>query len=105
MERDELGSEPFVAVESRASSFTSLNLSVFYKSILLMYDLHTILIFLKCTVRIIPTFQGCWEDFKKYNRASANAVPSPLPLGIASMKINLILPHSTKIEQRAIKLK
>lgn len=42
-----------------------------------MYDLHTILILLGCLVEIIPTFQGCWEDFKKYIRASAKCKLPP----------------------------
>lgn len=74
MEEDQLDSnslQSFIAVQPWAIFVTSLSLSVFYKPVLLMYDLHTILIFLKCIVRIIPTFEGCWEDFKKYTTASA----------------------------------
>lgn len=38
-----------------------------------------ILILLRCIVEIIPMFQGCWEHFKKYTRASAKCKPPSSP--------------------------
>lgn len=72
-----------------------LSLSIFHKSLLLVYDLCIILLFLRCMVGMIPTFQDCWEDFKKNTRTSAKCKPPPLFLRKAPMKINLILLHNS----------